>query len=465
MSRKTLPLSLAVVGLCVIAANCLAQPPGDSMGDPTKLAQYLKGLDKNGDGTISPEEAGDRNSSRLLRFMARRANLNPDGPLSIAALTGGAKDSETKPGGPPPPTGGTPGFGGATGASSLDFIDRAESLIKSNDENKNGVLDGDEIGKLSSKYKGADINGDGTVTREELIAKVTEVVGKAGNVGSSAVSAAPPQNFGAPPAGTPGSSTSASPGSSGSSPPGAPGSSSSSGYGRGRFPGGDRSSSSGSSGPYGPSGSSGSRMRRPGEQGPGDGQRRSYRAKSPTERFPKGLPDWFARSDTDADGQVSMAEYSVTWNEAKAEEYARLDLNQDGFITVDEAVASVNGGKKPPTFVAGSQPQPMPTATPPAAPGVPPGTPGSAPGPTGPTPTAGPPGTPPTIPPGSPMPPAGAVPTPPTGAPNAPSVPVTPPAPGTPTGSATPPSSGPAPPGNVPPGGTPPTPPNAPSPN
>jgi Ca2+-binding EF-hand superfamily protein len=64
----------------------------------------------------------------------------------------------------------------------------------------------------------------------------------------------------------------------------------------------------------------------------------TYRFKSPTERLPRGLPDWFARSDTNGDGQVAMSEFSATWSDSKAEEFARNDLNGDGFVTPEECL-------------------------------------------------------------------------------------------------------------------------------
>ncbi|UUO04489.1 hypothetical protein M4951_13920 [Blastopirellula sp. J2-11] len=64
----------------------------------------------------------------------------------------------------------------------------------------------------------------------------------------------------------------------------------------------------------------------------------TYRFLSPLERLPKGLPDWFNTNDADEDGQIHMSEYSVVWSDSKAEEFARYDLNGDGFITAKEAL-------------------------------------------------------------------------------------------------------------------------------
>lgn len=69
------------------------------------------------------------------------------------------------------------------------------------------------------------------------------------------------------------------------------------------------------------------------------GGRRSYRFTPAVERLPDDLPSWFARNDANADGQVSMSEYSTTWSDAKAKEFETLDVNGDGLISPSEALA------------------------------------------------------------------------------------------------------------------------------
>jgi hypothetical protein len=59
---------------------------------------------------------------------------------------------------------------------------------------------------------------------------------------------------------------------------------------------------------------------------------------TPTERLPEGMPSWFTRADTNGDGQVSMAEYSTKWDDAKLSEYTKYDLNNDGLITATECL-------------------------------------------------------------------------------------------------------------------------------
>ncbi len=68
------------------------------------------------------------------------------------------------------------------------------------------------------------------------------------------------------------------------------------------------------------------------------GNRKSFRAKTPTERLPTGLPDFFTRADINGDGQVSMAEFSSRYTDEKAKEFAKYDLNRDGLITPREAL-------------------------------------------------------------------------------------------------------------------------------
>ncbi len=66
---------------------------------------------------------------------------------------------------------------------------------------------------------------------------------------------------------------------------------------------------------------------------------------SPKERLPEGLPDWFNSSDADGDGQVSMHEFASPLTDEKIAEFAKYDLNGDGYITAEE-VLKVSPPKK-----------------------------------------------------------------------------------------------------------------------
>lgn len=167
-------------------------------------------------------------------------------------------------------------------------IDFAESTIKENDVNKDGTLDGEEVTKMSSRRRKADINTDGKITKEELIAY---------QMGFQSLSPAlAASSSGSTSTGAATSSSSVSPASSATA--------GSVNYG------GRATSTKGI---------------------------KTYRFLTPGERMPAGLPDWFLRSDTNGDGQVSMAEFSSTWDDAKAAEFTRWDRNGDGLVTTREA--------------------------------------------------------------------------------------------------------------------------------
>ena len=52
--------------------------------------------------------------------------------------------------------------------------------------------------------------------------------------------------------------------------------------------------------------------------------------------LPPGLPAWFATYDTDQDGQVGLYEWKAQGGSVS--DFQKIDLNGDGFITVDEAL-------------------------------------------------------------------------------------------------------------------------------
>ncbi|MGN6135215.1 MAG: hypothetical protein ACTHOU_11995, partial [Aureliella sp.] len=73
---------------------------------------------------------------------------------------------------------------------------------------------------------------------------------------------------------------------------------------------------------------------------------KSYRAPAAKDKANavQGLPDWFARSDADADGQVLMSEYSTSWTDEKIAEFNKYDLNSDGIITSRECLNALKNG-------------------------------------------------------------------------------------------------------------------------
>jgi hypothetical protein len=112
--------------------------------------------------------------------------------------------------------------------------------------------------------------------------------------------------------------------------------------------------------------------------------RKSYRFRTPTEQLPEGLPDWFARNDSDGDGQVAMAEYTTYWSDSKVREFAGFDLNGDGVITPRECLDAEKAGEESAGPSGGSP------GGPPSGPSAgPPGTSPSGPPPGPPSPSGG----------------------------------------------------------------------------
>lgn len=78
-----------------------------------------------------------------------------------------------------------------------------------------------------------------------------------------------------------------------------------------------------------------------GSRGNGYGDLRSYRLATASEKLPEeGLPSWFKDRDRNSDGQVSMHEWSRSWNNSTVRDFTSKDADGDGIITVAEALES-----------------------------------------------------------------------------------------------------------------------------
>lgn len=238
-------------------------------------------------GSRSPGGAGASGAAPLVPGFGVAMNLTPVPGFGGTTAPGGSPGpggaaTSRGPGGPPAPSSSP-----SDPAAEQRMREFAASLMRRYDQNGNGTLEKDEWKNLRGDPKEIDRNGDGIITQDEMAARLTS-------------------------------------------------------YRRDRERG-DRPPDRGSAS-AGPSGTSG-----PGKSAASSSAasgRKSWRFLSPQERLPKGLPEWFATKDADADGQVSMAEYASVWSDGMAEEFAKYDGNQDGVITPAECLAR---GKETPS--------------------------------------------------------------------------------------------------------------------
>lgn len=76
------------------------------------------------------------------------------------------------------------------------------------------------------------------------------------------------------------------------------------------------------------------------------GDAKSYRSIGAGASQVSGLPDFFARSDADGDGQVLMSEFSSSWSQETLEEFLKWDLNRDGIILPQECLDALASGAR-----------------------------------------------------------------------------------------------------------------------
>jgi hypothetical protein len=179
----------------------------------------------------------------------------------------------------------------------------ATSMMKRYDKNGDGILDKSEWSQMSGDPEKYDRNHDGKITLDELIDGLKnwnrpDNSGSAAKPADATAGASAGSNHSTTNTSAPASDSTA--GANASGPGGHRG-----GFGSGR------NNSSANSGPH-------------------------YR--SPKERLPEGLPDWFLSADADGDGQVSLHEFAPTLTEEKIAEFSKYDLNGDGFITPGEVL-------------------------------------------------------------------------------------------------------------------------------
>jgi Ca2+-binding EF-hand superfamily protein len=246
----------------------------------TALQNYYAAKDAKAAGQTPGVSPPASNSSSASGFGATNSS-------SSVSSFGGSSTAPTSSSGSTATTVGSSSsssFGSAASGNPAEAKYRryAEMLLKQYDKNKNGVLEREEWSEMRGDWKSADLNGDGILTVDEITAHLMGYSQRRAQQSTASTASV-----------TAGSSTTAT------------------------AAGGSSTSS------WRPAGSD---VRKP------------YRFLSPTERLPKGLPDWFLQKDVNGDGQVTMAEFSSTWNDTVAAEFATYDRNNDGVITAEECL-------------------------------------------------------------------------------------------------------------------------------
>lgn len=303
--------TLLILMLCLVTA---AVARGQS-SDLDRYRKELESRDKNNDGYLTEDETGGRTWSWLQRRAERygqdrnadryRIKKHVQARQKWEERQGRERQGESTPGSDPQARGFEPdatdpdaadpeaaGFSPAAdrsddrrrdesrdrredrGSSERERAARyARGLLDRYDKNKNRVLERDEWRRISGSPEKSDANGDGVITLDELTARLEHNYRKRDGGDSS-----------------------------------------------------DRRSKR-----------ERSKRSRPEKKEGEQDERRSYRFTPPHERLPDGLPSWFRDRDQNGDGQVAMHEYSRSWSDSRAREFARYDGNGDGVITPAEA--------------------------------------------------------------------------------------------------------------------------------
>lgn len=304
---------------------------GGAMGgfDPTS---FLSRMDRNGNGSIDPDEMEGPARFMLERMARGNPNIDMSKPIPISAITeaisaarrggegggfggwggdsnwGGANDDSVSmaesvlvPGfGIKRELAPIPGFGSNPFKFNVKVEEQdlrdAEERIRRYDRNRDGMLDATELqaGRWGDDPMTFDQNGDGKLTREELAVRSAK---RRLNAASS--------------------------------------SSSNQRDNRSQANNGQQSRQD----------SDRKEMPNPFEK------ITSYRIadKDGNPKRPAGLPEWFIRKDEDGDNQVSMKEFATKWTDDVIEDFNRFDTNGDGLITTRECLAAVKLG-----FIPGS---------------------------------------------------------------------------------------------------------------
>jgi Ca2+-binding EF-hand superfamily protein len=298
-------------------------------------ADMLSRFDRNGNKMIDPEEAEGPARFFLERLAQSNPKIDLKRPVPLELLTKemekmrGGSPTEVAPSGPAKPELLVPdfsidseppmveGFGSTSTKFNVKVEERdlkeAEERIRRYDRNNDGVLNKEEIegNRWSDDPMQFDRNGDGKISKSEMAVRYAKR--RADEQAAQ--------------------------------------SKSQTGGDRGRggfmFGGGAAPGATGAAGGWSKSETANSRKEKA-EEKDRFGDAKSYRMKTAKEKIDgtKGLPDWFARSDADGDGQVLVSEYSSSLTAETLAEFQKFDLNDDFIVTVKECLAAVKNGAK-----------------------------------------------------------------------------------------------------------------------
>jgi hypothetical protein len=198
----------------------------------------------------------------------------------------------------------------------------AQRLLKTYDADGDGQLQPAEWQNLPADARGADANGDGVITLDELAAYIARY-GKQHSL-RTVVPLAPPAE---------------------TAPVFAPVAEAGS-RGAGEQGSGGQQAKSAEIAVAGPTDISGQEGRT------ADGEKSERPAKPigtkfhvSASRLPPGLPDWFRQRDLDGDGQLTLSEFAPNPAQAQIDEFNRLDANHDGVVTAREYMQAVSPKK------------------------------------------------------------------------------------------------------------------------
>jgi hypothetical protein len=325
-------------------------PMGGGMGgfDPSAM---LARFDRNGNKMLDPDETQGPAGFFLQRMAQSNPKIDLSKPIPLETIAGefdrmrqermgmggesfGGAPTDQEPTGPKPlvptfgiPTtlGTVPGFGTQSGGEApVEVTTRdlreAEDRMGRYDRNADGFLSAEEIGggRWGDDPMQFDRNRDGKLSKEELAVRYAKR-----RIAEEQQAQSPDQNNG--------------------------GGDQRGGRGSMMFMGGPGGMMGAPSGMMGDSGG-GDRGGDQGSQGSGqEGEKarpRSLRQMTTREKIDKetGKPDWFNRDDKDADGQVAMNEFASSWDETTISDFAKFDLNTDGFITTVEVRKAIANG-------------------------------------------------------------------------------------------------------------------------